>query len=188
VLRQACRDAAKWPAHLSISVNLSPLQLRSGKLVRTVVHALAESGLAVDRLVLEITESVLLQKDTASPVNLAQLKSLGVAIAMDDFGTGYSSLSSLHHFSFDKIKIDRSFISDLSEDSSAIAIVRAVTSLARSLGIRVTAEGVESRDQLKLLRAEGCHEAQGYLFGPPRPLNELAELLARLRQCEVRAA
>jgi diguanylate cyclase (GGDEF)-like protein len=187
-LRRACRDAVEWPAHLTVSVNLSPLQLRSGKLVRGVVHALAESGLPVVRLILEITESVLLQKDTASTVNLAQLKNLGVAIAMDDFGTGYSSLSSLHHFSFDKIKIDRSFVNDLTEGCSAIAIVRAVTSLAKSLGIVVTAEGVESRDQLKLLRAEGCHEAQGYLFGHPRPSNELSEILARCKQCEVRAA
>jgi diguanylate cyclase (GGDEF)-like protein len=187
-LRRACRDAAEWPSNLTVSVNLSPLQLRSGKLVRAVVHALAESGLPVGRLVLEITESVLLQKDTASTVNLAQLKNLGVAIAMDDFGTGYSSLSSLHYFSFDKIKIDRTFVNDLSEGSSAIAIVRAVTSLAKSLGIVVTAEGVESREQLKLLRAEGCHEAQGFLFGPPRPLNKLSEILARCRQCEVRAA
>ncbi|HEY7245003.1 MAG TPA: PAS-domain containing protein [Xanthobacteraceae bacterium] len=187
-LRRACRDAVGWPENLTVSVNLSPLQLRSGKLVRTVVHALAESGLAVDRLVLEITESVLLQRDTSSTVNLAQLKNLGVAIAMDDFGTGYSSLSSLHHFSFDKIKIDRSFVNDLSEASSAIAIVRAVTTLARSLGIVVTAEGVESREQLTLLRAEGCHEAQGYLFGPPRPLSELSEILARCKQYKVRAA
>src|SRR5262249_57203930 len=109
-------------------------------------------------LELEITESVLLQEDKEAAGNLAQLKNLGVAIATDDFGTGYSSLSSLHRFSFDKIKIDRSFIADLSAGSGAIAIVRAVTSLANSLGIVVTAEGVETEEQLKRLRAEGCHE------------------------------
>jgi diguanylate cyclase (GGDEF)-like protein len=188
VLRRACRDAAEWPTPLTVSVNLSALQLRSAKLVRTIVHALSESGLAVGRLMLEITESVLLQKDTASTANLAQLKNLGVAIAMDDFGTGYSSLSTLHRFSFDKIKIDRSFVHDLPEGSSAIAIVRSVTSLAKSLGIGVTAEGVETRAQLQLLRAEGCHEAQGYLFGPPRPANELAEILAHRKQWDVAAA
>ena len=131
-LRRACQDAASWPANLTVAVNLSPLQLRSRKLVRTIVHALAESGLPVRRLELEITESVLLQENKEAAANLGQLKSLGVAIAMDDFGTGYSSLSSLHRFPFDKIKIDRSFVTDLSEGSGAIAIVRAVTSLANS--------------------------------------------------------
>jgi EAL domain-containing protein (putative c-di-GMP-specific phosphodiesterase class I) len=107
---------------------------------------------------------------------------------MDDFGTGYSSLSSLHRFSFDKIKIDRSFIGDLSEDPGAIAIVRAVTSLASSLGMVVTAEGVETQDQLDRLRAEGCDEVQGYLFSPPRPASEIAQMLARCRQFLAKAA
>ncbi|TMJ28357.1 MAG: EAL domain-containing protein [Alphaproteobacteria bacterium] len=188
VLRRACRDAAGWPPNLTVAVNLSPLQLRSRKLVRTVVHALAESGLPVSRLELEITESVLLQEDKDAAANLAQLKNLGVAIAMDDFGTGYSSLSSLHRFAFDKIKIDRSFVSDLSDQSGAIAIVRAVMSLANSLGIVVTAEGVETEEQLKRLRAEGCHEVQGYLFSPPRPSNEIADVLARCRHLLAQAA
>ena len=187
-LRRACREAAGWPGNLTVAVNLSPLQLRSRKLVRTVVHALAESGLAVGRLELEITESVLLHEDRESQANLGQLKNLGVAIAMDDFGTGYSSLSSLHRFSFDKIKIDRSFIGDLSEDPGAIAIVRAVTSLASSLGMVVTAEGVETQDQLDRLRAEGCDEVQGYLFSPPRPASEIAQMLARCRQFLAKAA
>jgi diguanylate cyclase (GGDEF)-like protein len=188
VLRRACRDAVGWPGELSVAVNLSPLQLRSRKLVRTVVHALAESGLGVRRLELEITESVLLQENTQTPANLTQLKNLGVAIAMDDFGTGYSSLSSLNRFSFDKIKIDRSFVSGLSEGSHATAIVRALVSLANSLGIVVTAEGVETEEQLQWLRAEGCHEVQGYLFSPPRPSNEIAEVLARCRQLLAKAA
>ena len=187
-LRRACRDAASWPSNLTVAVNLSPLQLRSRKLLRTIVHALAESGLPVRRLELEITESVLLQEDKEAAANLGQLKNLGVAIAMDDFGTGYSSLSSLHRFSFDKIKIDRSFIADLSAGSGAIAIVRAVTSLANSLGILVTAEGVETQDQLTRLRAEGCHEVQGYLFSPPRPANEIFDVLARCRRLLDRAA
>jgi EAL domain-containing protein (putative c-di-GMP-specific phosphodiesterase class I) len=187
-LRRACSDAATWPEELSVAVNLSPLQLRSRRLVRTVVHALAESGLAVGRLELEVTESVLLQEEPDSRANLAQLKNLGVAIAMDDFGTGYSSLSSLHRFSFDKIKIDRSFVSDLADGSGALAIVRAVASLASSLGMVVTAEGVETAEQLERLRAEGCHEAQGYLFGPPRPAGEVADALARCRQLIARAA
>jgi len=188
ILRRACSDAASWPEELSVAINLSPLQLRSRGLVRTVVHALAESGLPVGRLELEITESVLLQEEPESRANLAQLKNLGVAIAMDDFGTGYSSLSSLHRFSFDKIKIDRSFIADLSVGSGAIAIVRAVTSLANSLGIVVTAEGVETEEQLKRLRAEGCHEVQGYLFSPPRPASEILDVLARCRHLLVKAA
>ena len=146
ILRRACSDAASWPEELSVAINLSPLQLRSRGLVRTVVHALAESGLPVGRLELEITESVLLQEEPESRANLAQLKNLGVAIAMDDFGTGYSSLSSLHRFSFDKIKIDRSFVSDLADGSGALAIVRAVTSLASSLGMVVIAEGVETAE------------------------------------------
>jgi diguanylate cyclase (GGDEF)-like protein len=187
-LRRACSDAAGWPQELSVAVNLSPLQLRSRRLVRTVVHALAESGLAVGRLELEITESVLLQEEPESRANLAQLKNLGVAIAMDDFGTGYSSLSSLHRFSFDKIKIDRSFVSDLADGSGALAIVRAVASLASSLGMVVTAEGVETAEQLARLRAEGCHEVQGYLFGPPRPAGDVADALARCRQLIARAA
>jgi EAL domain-containing protein (putative c-di-GMP-specific phosphodiesterase class I) len=187
-LRRACSDAATWPEELSVAVNLSPLQLRSRRLVRSVVHALAESGLPVGRLELEITESVLLQEEPESRANLAQLKNLGVAIAMDDFGTGYSSLSSLHRFSFDKIKIDRSFVSDLADGSGALAIVRAVTSLASSLGMVVTAEGVETAEQLARLRAEGCHEVQGFLFGVPRPAGEAADALARCRQLIARAA
>jgi len=135
-----------------------------------------------------ITQSVLLHEDRESQANLGQLKNLGVAIAMDDFGTGYSSLSSLHRFSFDKIKIDRSFIGDLSEGSGAIAIVRAVTSLASSLGMVVTAEGVETQAQLDRLRAEGCDEVQGYLFSPPRPASEIAQMLAHCRQFLAKAA
>jgi len=185
ILRRACSDAASWPEELSVAINLSPLQLRSRGLVRTVVHALAESGLPVGRLELE---SVLLQEEPESRANLAQLKNLGVAIAMDDFGTGYSSLSSLHRFSFDKIKIDRSFVSDLADGSGALAIVRAVTSLASSLGMVVIAEGVETAEQLTRLRAEGCHEVQGYLFGPPRPAGDVVDALARCRQLIARAA
>jgi diguanylate cyclase (GGDEF)-like protein len=159
---------------------------------RRTFRVSAEAGLPVRRLELGSLKAYCCRRteDKEAAANLGQLKNLGVAIAMDDFGTGYSSLSSLHRFSFDKIKIkiDRSFIAGLSAGSGAIAIVRAVTSLANSLGIMVTAEGVETQDQLTRLRAEGCHEVQGYLFSPPRPANEIFDVLARCRRLLARAA
>jgi diguanylate cyclase (GGDEF)-like protein/PAS domain S-box-containing protein len=167
VLNQAYTEAAAWPEDIRIAVNLSPAQFRSRYLVQTVVRALANSGLRPDRLELEITESVLLLDSDNTRGCLYQLRDLGVRISMDDFGTGYSSLSYLRSFPFDKIKIDRSFVSELDEKDDCLAIVRAVAGLGASLRISTTAEGVETQEQLGKIRAEGCTEAQGYLFSPP---------------------
>jgi diguanylate cyclase (GGDEF)-like protein/PAS domain S-box-containing protein len=177
VLRRACNDAARWSQDVSVAVNLSPLQFKNRNLVSSVKAALAESGLAAVRLELEITEMVLLQETELTLTALHQLRSMGVKIAMDDFGTGYSSLSYLQSFPFDKIKIDQSFVRRLGLHEDALSIVRAVAGLGKSLGIRITAEGVETREQLSLLRAEGCLEVQGYLFDRPRPVAEVEMML-----------
>ena len=177
ILREACREAATWPDQIKVAVNLSPVQFRSLDLVAAVGNALADAGLPPNRLELEITESVLLQDCEATLATLHKLRELGVMIAMDDFGTGYSSLSYLQKFPFDKIKIDRSFISNLTEAKGSAAIVRAVATLGASLGMTTTAEGVENQDQLEQLRAEGCIEVQGYYFSPPRPAHELVAIL-----------
>ncbi len=166
VLKQACTRAAQWPADLKIAVNLSPAQFRRPGLVETVVGALAASGLPADRLELEITESSLLQNSEVTLGMLYQLRELGVRIAMDDFGTGYSSLSYLQSFPFDKIKIDRSFVKDITDGVGSLNIVRAVTAMARGLGMTTTAEGVETPEQLEMVRAEGCTEMQGYPVQP----------------------
>ncbi len=184
VVRQACAEAARWPRPVKVAVNLSPAQFRSRTLVHTVVSALDTTGLAPQRLELEITESVLLQDNEATLATLHQLRGLGVRIAMDDFGTGYSSLSYLRSFPFDKIKIDRSFVSELAEKSDCMAIVRAVASLGASLGMVTTAEGVETVDQLRQVREQGCTEVQGYLFSQPRPASELADLLQHPRRMQ----
>ena len=173
VLQRACRDAVEWPSKASVSVNLSAVQMRSGHLVEFVERTLKETGLAARRLELEVTESVLLQHDEQNLQVLHALKKLGIAIVLDDFGTGYSSMSYLLKFPFDKIKIDRSFVAELSRRDDCAAIVSAVAGLARSLDIAVTAEGVETVEQLTLLRAAGCPLAQGYLFGRPCPNEEL---------------
>ena len=188
VLREACAEAAKWPDNIKVAVNLSPVQFRSRNLVQAVVTALAHSGLSPLRLELEITESVFLAETEANLAILHQLRELGVRISMDDFGTGYSSLSYLRSFPFDKIKIDRSFVRDLSERPDCLAIVRAISGLGRSLDITTTAEGVETNEQLDLLRAEGCNEVQGFLFSPAKPSAELGELFARFSEKASRAA
>jgi diguanylate cyclase (GGDEF)-like protein len=168
VLRRACTDAAAWPAELKVAVNLSPLQFK-GDLVGDVGRALHETGLSPSRLELEITESLFLQDDDAVLGTLRAVRALGVRIAMDDFGTGYSSLSYLQRFPFDKIKIDKSFVQGMTEKSDCLAIVRAVISLGRSLGMVVNAEGVETETQCATLISEGCGELQGYLFSRPQP-------------------
>jgi diguanylate cyclase (GGDEF)-like protein/PAS domain S-box-containing protein len=176
VLRTACAEVAQWPSDtLSVAVNLSPAQFRRGDLVEGVRAALADSGLAPGRLELEITESVLLENDRATLETLRELRALGVRIAMDDFGTGYSSLGYLKRFPFDKIKIDRLFVREMAQDANSMAIVRAVVSLGAPLGITITAEGVETAEQLALLREIGCEEAQGFLLGRPKPGAELVE-------------
>jgi diguanylate cyclase (GGDEF)-like protein len=179
VIRQACKTAAGWPGEVKVSVNLSSLQFRSSSLVDTIVEALAASGLPADRLELEITETVLLNDSEATLSTLYQLRALGVRIAMDDFGTGYSSLSYVQSFPFDKIKIDRSFVKDIVDGVGSLNIVRAVTAMATGLGMATTAEGVETSEQLEMVRSEGCTEIQGYVFSKPVPAGEVADLLAR---------
>jgi diguanylate cyclase (GGDEF)-like protein len=169
ILSSACRTAAAWPDHIRLAVNLSAVQFRSGNLVEVVRDAIARSGLPATRLELEITESVLLQKDHGSLAVLHDLAALGVHIVLDDFGTGYSSLSYLQMFPFSKIKIDRSFVADMSSRSDCAAIVCTVLNLAKALDMGTTAEGVETWEQVDLLRAAGCREAQGWLFGRPGP-------------------
>ena len=188
VLREACSEAVKWPAHVKVAVNLSPVQFRSRNLVQVVVSALANSGLSPTRLELEITESLFLAETEANLAILHQLRELGVGISMDDFGTGYSSLSYLRSFPFDKIKIDRSFVKDLARRSDCVAIVRAISGLGRSLNITTTAEGVETLDQLDRLRAEGCNQVRGFLFSAAKPASEVAELLSRFGARASRAA
>jgi diguanylate cyclase (GGDEF)-like protein len=180
VLRQACAEAATWPSDVKIAVNLSPIQFKTKGLLRSVVSALAVSGLPATRLELEITESVLLQDADATLAILHELRGLGVRISMDDFGTGYSSLSYLRKFPFDKIKIDQSFIVDMSDHNDSLAIVRAVIAMGGGLGIATTAEGVETAEQFKRLKLEGCTEVQGYLFSPPRPASDVKGLLASI--------
>ena len=182
VLKRACADAATWPDHTLVSVNVSPAQFKNQSLPLTVVGALASSGLSARRLEIEITETVLMQHNEGTLALLHQLRDLGVRIAMDDFGTGCSSLSSLRSFPFDKIKIDRSFIHELSEQEESVAIVRAVISLARSLNMTTTAEGVETQAQLEKVRALGCTETQGYLHSTPMPLRDLIDLLSVRQQ------
>jgi len=179
VLRQACGEAARWPRHVSVAVNLSPAQFKSRGLLSTIINAVAISGLEPRRLELEITESVLLQDGETTLATLHGLRQFGVRISMDDFGTGYSSLSYLRSFPFDKIKIDSSFIKELATHNDSMAIVRAVTGLGKSLGITTTAEGVETSEQLMLLRAEGCSEIQGFLFSRPLPAAGIERLLAQ---------
>jgi diguanylate cyclase (GGDEF)-like protein/PAS domain S-box-containing protein len=173
IARQACTDAGLWPERLKLAVNLSPLQFRTGKLVNVVTDALTASRLAPERLELEITESVLLQENAGNLGVLHQLKNLGLSVVLDDFGTGYSSLSYLRLFPFNKIKIDKSFVSELPTRDDCGAIVCAITGLARSLSIGTTAEGVETPEQLGLLCVAGCTQAQGFLFGRPRPVHQL---------------
>jgi diguanylate cyclase (GGDEF)-like protein/PAS domain S-box-containing protein len=173
ILRQACADAVAWPADIKLAVNLSPVQFGKGNIVETVTRVLSATGLAAERLELEITESVLLRADEPNVSKLHQIKALGVSIVLDDFGTGYSSLSYLRMFPFDKIKIDRSFVAEISTRSDCAAIVTAIIGLARCLDMVTTAEGVETTEQFELLRIAGCGQVQGYLFGMPAPISEL---------------
>jgi diguanylate cyclase (GGDEF)-like protein/PAS domain S-box-containing protein len=175
-LQEACRQAATWPCDISVAVNLSPVQFRSRVLVDTVRAALTAAGLESSRLQLEITESLLLQDDNGNLAVLQELRRLGIRTAMDDFGTGYSSLSYLRSFPFDKIKLDRSFVSDLPGGMEAQAIVRAVAGLGAGLCITTTAEGIETAQQLAALRKEGYNEGQGFLFSGPVPAAEALRL------------
>ncbi|WP_027554957.1 EAL domain-containing protein [Bradyrhizobium sp. Cp5.3] len=178
VLKQACLEAAGWPGQIHVAVNVSPVQFRSKTLALKVAAALAESGLAPERLELEITETVLIRDDEEALTILQQLRELGVRIALDDFGTGYSSLSYLHRFPFDKIKIDRSFISDIGEPEDSSPIVQAVVHMAAARHMATTAEGVETEAQREVLRQLGCSQMQGWLFSPAVPASQLKRLLS----------
>ena len=180
VLKAACSEAMTWPDDIKVAVNLSPAQFKSRTLILDVTSALGVSGLRASRLELEITESVMLQDTEAVLMTLRQIQDLGVRISMDDFGTGYSSLSYLRKFPFDKIKIDQSFVRDLSERADSAAIVKAVATMSASLGMDTTAEGVETLEQLERVRLEGCTEVQGYFYSKPRPAREVPDLIASL--------
>jgi diguanylate cyclase (GGDEF)-like protein/PAS domain S-box-containing protein len=178
VLRTACTEAATWPDHIHIAVNVSPIQLKCQTLAIRIAGALAASGLRPDRLELEITEAVLIRDDEAALAILHQLRGIGVRIALDDFGTGYSSLSYLRRFPFDKIKIDRCFVSDIDAAGGSSSIVRAVVNIATALDMTTVAEGVETEAQRTLLRELGCTEMQGYLFSAARPAADVKKLFA----------
>jgi diguanylate cyclase (GGDEF)-like protein/PAS domain S-box-containing protein len=177
VLKTACAEAAGWPDHVRLAVNVSPVQLKCQTLALKIASALAASGLRASRLELEITEAVLIRDDEAALAILHQLRAIGVRIALDDFGTGYSSLSYLKRFPFDKIKIDRSFVSDIAEIDGSSAIVQAVVNIAAARNMTTTAEGVETLAQRERLRSLGCTEMQGYLFSAARPGPEVRRLL-----------
>ena len=184
VLKQACKEAARWPDNVKIAVNVSPVQFRSSNLVQLVQGTLAATRLRASRLELEITESVLLRETSETLATLHELKEIGVRISMDDFGTGYSSLSYLRSFPFDKIKIDATFM----RGHADIGIIQAVVGLASRLGVETTAEGIETEEQLEIVRAEGCTEAQGHLFALPRPAKDIEHLLPQRRKKVVSAA
>ena len=178
VLREACSEASRWPESIKVAVNLSPVQFRSKNLVAMVTSAIANSGIAATRLELEITETAMLQNTEQTLAVLHMLQDIGVSVSMDDFGTGYSSLSYLRSFPFDKIKIDQSFVRDLDKGDEAIAIIRAISGLGRTLGMMTTVEGIETKAQLEQIRAEGCNEVQGYLLSRPQPASEVPRLLS----------
>ena len=177
VLREACHQASSWPADVSVAVNVSPKQFAATGIASTVLSALSASGLAPQRLELEITESIFIADVDATLATLHSLRNLGVKIALDDFGTGYSSLSYLRSFPFDKVKIDKSFVEDLGTSSNGHAMIRAITTLASALGMETLAEGVEDIAQFKVLEREGCQNIQGYLFSRPVAANAVAGLL-----------
>ncbi|HEX2656100.1 MAG TPA: EAL domain-containing protein [Xanthobacteraceae bacterium] len=187
ILREACREAATWPEHLHIAVNLSPVQFRHGDLPGLVHSILLETGLSPNRLELEITEGVLVDDFSRGVALLRRLKALGVRIALDDFGTGYSSMSYLQSFPFDKIKIDQTFISNIERNPQSAAIVRGVIGLARGLNLPVLAEGVETSEQLAFLSKELCDEVQGYYIGRPALIENYAHLIERPARPPVRS-
>lgn len=181
VLTTACAEAARWPDGVRLAVNVSPVQFRSHTLALNVALALSSSGLAASRLELEITEAVLIRDDDTALSILHHLRAIGVRIALDDFGTGYSSLSYLQRFPFDKIKIDRSFVSAIGDASGSSSIVQAVVNIAAARNMTTVAEGVETDSQRELLRALGCTEMQGFLFSAAMPSIEIRQLLADAR-------
>lgn len=187
VLRQALFEAQRFPEHVKVAINLSPLQLHSESLVPTIINALATNGIAPNRVELELTESVLMTDTKYTLEKLRQLKDIGVRIALDDFGTGFSSLSYLRQFPFDKLKIDKSFTDDLDTSKDSRAITQATLQLAKALGMRTTGEGVETMRQGEFLRDNGCDELQGYFFSRPQPMENLAHLIELKPQPELAA-
>jgi diguanylate cyclase (GGDEF)-like protein/PAS domain S-box-containing protein len=187
VLKQACVEATQWPQHVRVAVNLSPMQFRRGDVVGDVREALELSGLAPNRLEVEITESVLLQDTPLTRASLHQLRELGVRISLDDFGTGYSSLSYLHSFPLQKVKIERSFLEGLGSSDRPVTLLHGVARLSAELGMSVVVEGIETEEQLALVSAEeGIEEAQGYLFSPPIPGRQVRKLLRATTAVEIR--
>ena len=180
VLREACAEAMRWPAHLSVSVNISPVEFQRGDVVKAVRNALASSGLPPQRLGIEITETVLMEQTAKNIAALTKLRELGVSVSIDDFGAGFSSFSYLRAYPFDKIKVDRSFVQDLPRDERSRTLIGAIARLGVQFGMRTTIEGVETEEQLKWLGAEGCSEVQGYLFSKPVPPSEVLPLLAEI--------
>ena len=178
VLKEACRAAMLWPGHVRVAVNLSAAQVREGGIMEAVVRALDESGLDAHRLELEVTETLLLQDDAKTLETLHRLQAIGLTIALDDFGTGYASLSYLRNFPFDRVKIDQSFVRDLPLKPHCQAIVRAVVQLARMLGMRSVAEGVETEEHLAQVQDAGCTEVQGYLLARPVPEDMVVRTMA----------
>jgi len=169
MLEQACHEATQWPASCHVAVNVSPIQLRDPGFARTVRGVLQRTGLPPHRLELEITESVMSDDSEIVLASMASLRALGITFALDDFGTGYSSLSNLLRFQFDAVKIDKCFVQTQTTDAEARAIVEAIVVMSRHIGLTVTAEGVETEEQLALLRQQGCPRVQGYLTGAPMP-------------------
>jgi len=187
VIRTACHEASSWPGDISIAINVSAVQFRGGGLVETVLSALSQSGLKPELLELEITESSLIDNTEMVLSTLRQLKEIGVRISMDDFGTGYSSLSYLQKFPFDKIKIDQSFVRGADDSSDCGALLKAIASIGASLGMKTTAEGVETENQLARIRSEGCTQVQGYLTGRPMASGAILEFLNKTMMKDIAA-
>ncbi len=178
VMHEACRHARQWPEHVRVAVNVSPLQFRNSGFQAVVLQALVRSGMEPKRLEIEITESVFLDGEAGVLAVLHRMREMGVRVALDDFGTGYSSLSYLRSFPFDKIKIDRSFVTSIAADPTAAAIVKVIVDLARALNMDTTAEGVEDEEQLSELKRQGCGTIQGYLFSRPVDGCAVQEMIA----------
>jgi EAL domain-containing protein (putative c-di-GMP-specific phosphodiesterase class I) len=172
ILEKTCADAANWPAHVKVAINISAIQFKKGNLFEVILATLVKTGLAPERLELEITETSLLENQEAHLTTIRQLKNLGLSIALDDFGTGFSSINYLTIFPFDKIKIDKSFTRGILSRADCKAVVASSLALAKGLGIITTVEGIETEDQLDYMRAAGVELAQGYLFGKPVPVSE----------------
>jgi EAL domain-containing protein (putative c-di-GMP-specific phosphodiesterase class I) len=184
VLRRACEDGKRWPG-LRIAVNVSPLQFRHRDYVESVVTTIKETGFDPTRLELELTEGVVVEDADAAEAAMMELRALGVNLALDDFGTGYSSLIYLRRFAFDKIKIDRSFLESMEATGESAILVHSIVHLGRALGLTVTAEGVETKEQHRFLQALGCHQLQGFLFSRPVPPEEIDRLLGLAEPAQV---